>query len=139
MTEIERVTKVVDWLIFEKIVDSRRDLAEKLGYTESSLSQIINGKVNLSDRFIKKLSNLDSRINKEWINSGEDSMIYTQNNESLVVTEPPVKYENPKKADIPYEIYKLTLENDKLSKEKELELIKQNGQLIEMLKKAYGK
>lgn len=61
MTEIERVTKVVDWLIFEKIVDSRRDLAEKLGYTESSLSQIINGKVNLSDRFIKKLSILFGR------------------------------------------------------------------------------
>lgn len=139
MTDLERIIKVVDWLIFEKIVDSRRDLADKLGYTESSLSQIINGKVNLSSRFIKKLSNLDSRINIEWINSGYDSMIFTQNIESVVVTEPPVEYGKPKQADIPYEIYKLSLENEKLSKEKELELIKQNGQLIEMLKKAYGK
>ena len=39
MTDLERVIKIVDWLIFEKVVKSRRELAEVLGYTESSMSQ----------------------------------------------------------------------------------------------------
>ena len=42
MLDIERVIKVVDWLIFEKIVTSRKDLALKMGYTESSMSQFLN-------------------------------------------------------------------------------------------------
>ena len=67
MTILERVIKVSEWLIFEKIVDSRRDLAEKLSYTESSLSQILNGKVNLSQKFIKKLSNLFGSLKKGCI------------------------------------------------------------------------
>lgn len=53
MLDIERVIKVIDWLIFEKIVTSRKDLALKMGYTESSMSQILNQKVPLSERFIK--------------------------------------------------------------------------------------
>ncbi len=136
MTILERVIKVSEWLIFEKIVDSRRDLAEKLSYTESSLSQILNGKVNLSQKFIKKLSNLDSRVDFEWVSSGTGKMLKTDSDSSSVVSEPIAEYT---KHDMPYEIYKLHIESEKLTKEKELELIKQNGQLIEMLKKAYEK
>jgi transcriptional regulator with XRE-family HTH domain len=134
MTDLERIIKVVDWLIFEKKIESQRDLAEKLSYTESSLSQIINGKVPLSSKFIKKLSILDERINIDWIIDGVGEMLLRDTNE--ILKEPEVEYKKP---DIPYELYKLTLENEKLSKQKELELIKQNGELIEMLKKAYGK
>ena len=75
MTELERVTKIVDWLIFEGKVKSRRELALLLGYTESSLSQILNGKVSLSDRFIKKLLTVDNRISKEWIKTGCGNMV----------------------------------------------------------------
>ena len=75
MTLLERVTKVVEWLIFDGIVKNRRDLAEKLGYTESSLSQILNGKVKLSERFQKKLSIMDDRINAEWISIEKGDMI----------------------------------------------------------------
>jgi transcriptional regulator with XRE-family HTH domain len=75
MTKLQRVIKVSDWLIFETIVKNRRDLAEKMGYTESSFSQILNGKVNLSDRFIKKLAKMDERLNSEWLLIGEGSML----------------------------------------------------------------
>lgn len=75
MTELERVIKVVDWLVFDNVVKTRRDLADKLKYTESSLSQIINGKVPLSPRFIKRLSILDQRINSNWIEKEEGSML----------------------------------------------------------------
>lgn len=65
-------------LIFEKIVTSRKDLALKMGYTESSMSQILNQKVPLSERFIKKLSILDERIDFNWILDGEGDMLKTK-------------------------------------------------------------
>ena len=77
MTDLERVIKIVDWLIFEKVVKSRRELAEVLGYTESSMSQILNGKVTLSERFIKKLSTIDDRINEDWIRHESGNMLKT--------------------------------------------------------------
>lgn len=75
MADIKRVTKVVDWLIFEKIVKSRKDLALKMGYTESSMSQILNQKVPLSEKFIKNLSILDNRINIDWLLGNEGDML----------------------------------------------------------------
>ena len=84
MTDLERVIKIVDWVIYERIVKYRRELAEILGYTESSLSQILNGKVPLSDKFIKKLSSIDSRINEEWITSESGNMLRSNVNYSGV-------------------------------------------------------
>lgn len=73
--ELQRVIRVVDWLIFERIAESRRDLAEKMGYSESSLSQILNSKVSLSGRFIKKLANMNDQISIDWIEKGEGEML----------------------------------------------------------------
>jgi transcriptional regulator with XRE-family HTH domain len=134
MSELERVIRVVNWLILEQKVESRRDLAEKLGYTESSMSQILNGKVKLSGRFIKKLSDYHPYINEEWVRDGVGNMLYN----SDILSEPEVRYEKKEQL-IPIEIYKLSLENERLNKEKELELMKQNSELIELLKKAYEK
>jgi phage repressor protein C with HTH and peptisase S24 domain len=75
MTDIERIKKVVDWLVFRGFVKNKRDLAEKIGYTESSLSQILNEKVSLSNKFIKKLSIINENINEEWLLSGTDKML----------------------------------------------------------------
>lgn len=73
--DIQNIIKAVDWLIFERVVKNRRDLAEKLGYTESSFSQIMNGKVGLSERFVKKLYNFDPRLNLNWLMTGKGDMI----------------------------------------------------------------
>lgn len=75
MSALNRVTKCIDWLIFERKVKSRRDLAEKMGYTESSMSQILNSRVALSDKFIKKLSNVDSNVSEVWLLKGEGKML----------------------------------------------------------------
>lgn len=72
---IERIKSLIDWLIFNKAIKNRRELAEKLGYTESSLSQILNEKVNLPEKFIKKLSDIDENIKIDWIFKGEGEMI----------------------------------------------------------------
>ena len=75
MPKLQRVKNVVDWLIYKEKIKSRKELADKMGYTESSISQIINGKVTLSDRFIKKLSILDEAINQDWILTGNGEML----------------------------------------------------------------
>ena len=53
MTETQRVKKVINWLVFMEYAENERELAEKLGYTKSSFSQIVNGKVPLSERFVQ--------------------------------------------------------------------------------------
>lgn len=75
MLDIQRVKKIISWLVFSKKINNNKDLAQKMGYTESSLSQIINEKVPLSNRFIKKLSIVDEEINLNWLLTGEGSML----------------------------------------------------------------
>ena len=75
MIELQRIKKVVNWLIFNEYASSEKEIAEKMGYTKSSFSQIVNGKVPLSNKFIEKLIAIDSSLNKSWIVSGEGDML----------------------------------------------------------------
>lgn len=75
----KRVKKVINWLIFKEIADNERALAETLGYTKSSFSQIVNGKVPLSEKFMKKLCSLDENINFVWLQTGEGKMFVSDN------------------------------------------------------------
>jgi phage repressor protein C with HTH and peptisase S24 domain len=75
MTELQRIRKVLKWLIFNEYAASEKEIAEKIGYTKSSLSQIINGKVPLSDKFVEKIAAADENINKVWILTGEGYML----------------------------------------------------------------
>lgn len=75
MTKLERVKKVCKWLIFEGVADNDSELAKVLGYTKSSFSQIMNGKVPLADRFIDALCALNDDINKVWISTEAGHML----------------------------------------------------------------
>ncbi len=75
MTDLQRLKKVIYWLIFAGHATNERELAEKLGYTKSSFSQIVTGKVPLSDKFIQKLVSLDKNINKDWIKTGAGNLL----------------------------------------------------------------
>lgn len=88
MTEIQRIKKVVNWLIFMEYVENERELSEKLGYTKSSFSQIINGRVPLSDKFVKKLCSIDENINEVWIIEGTGTMLKKAVEGEAVVTVP---------------------------------------------------
>lgn len=68
--------------------ENERELAEKLGYTKSSFSQIVNGKVPLSERFVQKLASVDENINEVWIMTGEGNMLNSVETGSSVVTIP---------------------------------------------------
>lgn len=69
-----RLKKAINWLIFQEIAENERALADLLGYTKSSFSQIINGKVPLSDKFLSALCSLDENINDVWIKTGEGGL-----------------------------------------------------------------
>ena len=79
MSNLKRIKKVINWLIYKEIGESEKEIAERLGYTKSSFSQIVNGKVPLSDKFISKLCSLDENINLVWVQSGEGEMFLEDN------------------------------------------------------------
>lgn len=74
MDTVKRVRKAINWLIYQEAAENERALAERLGYTKSSFSQIVNGKVPLSDKFVKNLCSLDENLNSVWISTGEGDM-----------------------------------------------------------------
>ena len=88
MTETQRVKKVINWLVFMEYAENERELAEKLGYTKSSFSKIVNGKVPLSERFVQKLASVDRNINEVWIMTGEGNMLNSVEAGTSVVTIP---------------------------------------------------
>ena len=84
----QRIKKVINWLIDQEIADNERALSEMLGYTKSSFSQIVNGKVPLSDKFVKKLCSLDENINEVWVSDGTGEMFKNNLNSENEVTIP---------------------------------------------------
>lgn len=76
----QRLRKAINWLIFQDVAVNERALAELLGYTKSSFSQIVNGKVPLSDKFVKALCSLDDNINEVWIKTGEGQLFKKDTN-----------------------------------------------------------
>jgi phage repressor protein C with HTH and peptisase S24 domain len=83
MTDLERIDKLLKWLVFDGFAANNMEIAEKLGYTKSSFSQIIHGKVPLSDKFIDKLASVNQNINKLWIISGTGSMLLNDSEDTL--------------------------------------------------------
>lgn len=88
MSDIQRIKKVINWLIFQEVAESEKQLADLLGYTKSSFSQIVNGKVPLSEKFVKKLCGLDENINEVWVLKGDGSM-FKNNPNGLQMVEIP--------------------------------------------------
>ncbi|MDR2223385.1 MAG: helix-turn-helix transcriptional regulator [Flavobacteriaceae bacterium] len=75
MDKLDRIQEAIKWIIYEGKAKNQTDLAEQLGYTKSSFSQIINGKVNLSDLFVRKLTTYAPALNQAWLHTGEGSML----------------------------------------------------------------
>ena len=75
----EKLKKIVQWLILQGRVESQRDLATQLGYQESSFSQIVNGHVPLSNKFLNRLCTVEPRINRAWVLNGEGEMLLNDN------------------------------------------------------------
>lgn len=83
MDTTRRIKKVINWLIFQEVAESETALARMLGYQKSSFSQIVNGKVPLSEKFVKRLCSLDENINDVWILTGEGELLKTAPDDNL--------------------------------------------------------
>lgn len=83
MEQTNRIKKAINWLIFQEVAENERALANLMGYTKSSFSQLVNGKVPLSEKFVKKLCSLDPDINEVWIMTGEGNLLNSDNPNGL--------------------------------------------------------
>ena len=84
MEALRRIKKVINWLIFKEIASNERELAEVMGYTKSSFSQIVTGKVPIADKFLNKLCSLDENINFVWVKTGEGEMFVSDSLNSQI-------------------------------------------------------
>lgn len=72
---IARLKYLIKILVKNKVVKSQEDLGAKLGYSgKVYISRLINGKVDNS-QFIEKLLIFNPQINKEWLFTGQGSML----------------------------------------------------------------
>lgn len=83
MEQTQRIRKAINWLIFQEVAENERALANLMGYTKSSFSQLVNGKVPLSEKFVKKLCSLDPNINEVWIMTGQGNLLNSDNPNGL--------------------------------------------------------
>lgn len=65
----------MDWLKNNRIFPSNRAIAEKMGYNPSVVSQVITGKSNVSERFVRSLCAAYPSLSYDWIWRGEGQMM----------------------------------------------------------------
>lgn len=69
---------MVNWLISQGIVHSQQELGAICGITNKSyLSQLVNGH-SFNREFINKFSEIDSRVNIDWLLTGEGEMLKSE-------------------------------------------------------------
>lgn len=71
----KRIRESMDWLKDHRHFSSNRAIAEKMGYNPSVVSQVITGKSNVSERFVRNLCSVYPALNFDWIWNGEGNMI----------------------------------------------------------------
>ena len=74
----------VSWLLAHRAACSQRNLASIMGYNASAFSQILNGHVPLSDKFLNRLMVLEPRLNIEWVRTGTGEMLHEAESEVKV-------------------------------------------------------
>ena len=74
MNVYSRLRKVVNWLIFNDLVESQNDLAARIGYSSSYMSQVMSSAKVVSESFIGKVCSLDKNLSSTWVLTGEGNM-----------------------------------------------------------------
>ncbi|MDR2653296.1 MAG: helix-turn-helix domain-containing protein [Prevotellaceae bacterium] len=72
----ERLKQAFYHLKCKNLVKSQLDLAERLGYDKSTISQALNGSEKyLTDAFIHKFCRAFDVINEDWLKTGQGEML----------------------------------------------------------------
>lgn len=75
----ERVKKVILWLIGQGVAETQEDIALKLGYNPSSVSQIVGGIKPVSKKFAGNLASLSDKININYLLHKDENMLMVDN------------------------------------------------------------
>lgn len=74
-----RLRELANYMIYQGIVKSDKDLADKLSINRANLSQILNGKIRATDKFVIRFCKVFDFANFGWIMSGSGSMLKGEN------------------------------------------------------------
>ena len=74
-TRVNRIKDVLEWLKSSSLFRSNREIAERMGYNPSMVSQVITGRSSVTQKFVRSLSSVCPRINYDWIWTGEGDML----------------------------------------------------------------
>lgn len=81
---------------------SQKELAEKMGYSEMYLSQVLNGRVPLSTKFVERLKRVCPDLNKEYLNGNNDWMFTTPDGADSETSSPSTQIRSHKVDDTEY-------------------------------------
>jgi hypothetical protein len=73
----ERLREIYDYLRSKGIIHTKKDLAERTGYSQETISRAFKGvEKYLTDDFFKRLNNsFEDIFNKDWLLTGEGEML----------------------------------------------------------------
>ncbi len=134
MTETERIKKAIKWLIGSGIAKTQEGIGLLMGYSnKSAFSQVVNNPDKRPEDFVARLCNLNNALNKNWLSTGEGSMLKTtdqpvsQGGEDATLSEADLNNSNTMKKYL-----------DQVLRQNE-ELIRQNGVLLDLFREERAK
>lgn len=71
----QRIREIIDVLKSQRIVLSDGEFATEVGIGKSQLSEVMTGKRNVSEKYIRKMRTRFPEINEEWLRTGEGEML----------------------------------------------------------------
>ena len=78
MDNNERFTKVLNYLIAEKIVRNQQHFVEKIQSDRATVSQIKSGSLKMPNNMFAKITNAFPVISRDWLLSGSGSMLKSE-------------------------------------------------------------
>ena len=134
MTETERIKKAIKWLIGSGIAKTQEGIGLLMGYSnKSAFSQVVNNTDKRPEDFVVRLCNLNNTLNKNWLLTGEGSMLkntdqpVSQGGEDATLSEADSNNSNTMKKYL-----------DQVLRQNE-ELIRQNGVLLDLFREERAK
>lgn len=84
---VKRIKDVLEWLKSSELFRSNREIAERMGYNPSMVSQVITGRSAVTQKFVRSLSSVCSRISYDWIWTGEGDKLREAPSSGAIPTE----------------------------------------------------
>jgi transcriptional regulator with XRE-family HTH domain len=137
MNQLERIKQAIIHLKVKKIIKTQEEIAKKTGYNKSSVSEILNGKVQLSKNFILIFCSTFA-VNVDYITKGEGEIFKTPNSIKLKPMENDYKKQFEREKIISHGLSTLSMkleeENDELKFEN-MQLKEKINKLVEICEK----